>query len=605
MSTKACVDKLQHRLSAIDRLSNSVEDLKKSQVSSAFDRAQAVHHASVNERLDYLEGLIGDSVEKHAKEVAELKASHDKHAVALSRHAKDLDQYKGGGQVHHASIEERLNYVERMIGDSADKHANELAAAQTKLEALQNRLQSVDRQAAAPAAVDVQRAHSAVASLKTTLDDRHNSLQERVDYLERQLGDSAEKHARELKALKDAHGRHARDLESVKSNTKHASVEERLDYVEKAIGDSADKHAAELAAAHSKLEQMHGRLLSCESHANTVGELRKAHSGLSSDKNSWEMSHASLKERVDHLDMLLGEAGEKHGKGLEAALAKLDQLNSRLAACERTGAALSELKRSHSDLTHGKASIEAHHASLKERMDYVERLLGDSAEKHTKELEAIRFAHDRHLASLTKCSKDLESVKAAHSQHSSMGERLSLLERALGDLSHKHSQEVSAMSQKAELLHSKLAEETVARERHHSSIRDLISKDRDHRESHHATVKQRVEFLESLVGDNADKHARELAETKAVTAKVAAELKNTSSSAHGSIADRLDKLERSHGESFKKLSDEMASTHSRIDQLYSRMTVVKDAWITDAPHSPTSPSLRLHPTSPTLGRRMF
>merc|ERR1719277_1125307 len=76
------------------------------------------HHASMAERLDYLERSFGDSADKHAKA---LEAAH-----------KRLDQMHGRLQEqlagHHASIEERMNYVEKLLGDSADKHAAELEA---------------------------------------------------------------------------------------------------------------------------------------------------------------------------------------------------------------------------------------------------------------------------------------------------------------------------------------------------------------------------------------------------------------------------------------------------------------------------------------------
>ena len=42
----------------------------------------------------------------------------------------------------------------------------------------------------------------------------------------------------------------------------HATVSERLDYIEKTLGDSADKHEQELKAAHSKIDQVHHRVSS-------------------------------------------------------------------------------------------------------------------------------------------------------------------------------------------------------------------------------------------------------------------------------------------------------------------------------------------------------
>merc|ERR1712110_606826 len=101
----------------------------------------------------------------------------------------------------------------------------------------------------------------------------------------------------ELASLKAAHGQHAKEVEGVKgAHAKHASLGERVDYIEKLCGDSADKHADELAAlkaAHSK-------------HADELAKHAKAHSGHANDKDALESFHGTLKERVDYLEGLLG-----------------------------------------------------------------------------------------------------------------------------------------------------------------------------------------------------------------------------------------------------------------------------------------------------------
>ena len=51
----------------------------------------------------------------------------------------------------------------------------------------------------------------------------------------------------------------------------HASLAERVDFIEKQLGDSADRHGQELKAAHAKLDQLHGRLMTCdEQHGKEV-----------------------------------------------------------------------------------------------------------------------------------------------------------------------------------------------------------------------------------------------------------------------------------------------------------------------------------------------
>ena len=42
--------------------------------------------------------------------------------------------------------------------------------------------------------------------------DKHVSMEECVNYVEKLLGDSPDKHAKQLKALKDTHAKHAGDV---------------------------------------------------------------------------------------------------------------------------------------------------------------------------------------------------------------------------------------------------------------------------------------------------------------------------------------------------------------------------------------------------------
>merc|ERR1740139_262154 len=67
------------------------------------------------------------------------------------------------------------------------------------------------------------------------MESHHATLGERVKYLEKALGDSADKHTAELNKLRDAHTKHAQDIIG-----HTATVDERLCFVEKLLGDSAN-----------------------------------------------------------------------------------------------------------------------------------------------------------------------------------------------------------------------------------------------------------------------------------------------------------------------------------------------------------------------------
>merc|ERR1712110_374959 len=66
--------------------------------------ARAGNHATVQEHLDYIERLLTDSAEKHAL----WESSHTKVGMLIGRH-----EALGG---LHASIEERLDMIEGQLG---------------------------------------------------------------------------------------------------------------------------------------------------------------------------------------------------------------------------------------------------------------------------------------------------------------------------------------------------------------------------------------------------------------------------------------------------------------------------------------------------------
>merc|ERR1712194_978585 len=129
------------------------------------NKATEAKHASVNDRVGYLEKFLGESAEKHARELDALKASHTKNVNdtrAVHGSLQDLlREEKAARENHHATVQQRLNFLEGQIGESADKH------------------------------------NRALEELKGTtrgLGGHHASVADRLNYVERLLGDSAEKH---------------------------------------------------------------------------------------------------------------------------------------------------------------------------------------------------------------------------------------------------------------------------------------------------------------------------------------------------------------------------------------------------------------------------
>mmetsp|Transcript_36763 Transcript_36763/g.85400 ORF Transcript_36763/g.85400 Transcript_36763/m.85400 type:complete len:165 (-) Transcript_36763:84-578(-) len=154
---------------------------------------------------------MGDSFDKHAKEVATLKNAHETHARTHKEH-----------QAKHATLEDRMEYIEKAICDSADKHSAALMAQQAKLEQLHSKVGEAQKQ-------HLQNAND-LGSHREQLEQHHYALEERMAYIEKAIGDSADKHRRELEQLKSAHAKIVGDGKDVK--VKHATLEERLNYIE-------------------------------------------------------------------------------------------------------------------------------------------------------------------------------------------------------------------------------------------------------------------------------------------------------------------------------------------------------------------------------------
>eukprot|EP00931_Biecheleriopsis_adriatica_P025225 TRINITY_DN15541_c0_g1_i2.p1 TRINITY_DN15541_c0_g1~~TRINITY_DN15541_c0_g1_i2.p1 ORF type:complete len:1858 (-),score=462.88 TRINITY_DN15541_c0_g1_i2:61-5634(-) len=551
------------------------------------------HHASLASRVEYLEQIMGDSIDKH-------DAMADAHETVKDMHSKMQEQH----EANHASLQERMDFVERLLGDNVQRHSEELKSAHDKLAELHGK---VDKHADGhgTAIDDLQRAHA----------DRHEihvGMEERLKYLENVMGDSAEKHAKELEDMKltqiklqGNHDIHGREMDAVKQQySKVASVEERLVYIEQQIGGHAEKHGEEISLAQGKVDQLHSRLAQLEErHQSSHSELKKAHANICSEKASLEAHHASLKERVDYLESLIGDSSDKHSKALDAAQARLDQMHGRVSTCERHGSAIDDLKKSHANLFRDKSALDAHHATLKERVDFLEGVVGDSADRHSKELEAIKTAHQKlqqeskaqhgkvsdqmtqdkeardvlhaslqerlnYLESVMGDSADkherhmkaLEEQKALHAKlssdvrnreanHASLAERVNYVEKLLGDSADKHAQEIAAAMAKLDSAHGRITEERMAREAHGASLEVLkkaqsnLAADKQALDRHHANVTQRLDFLEKAVGDSADQHAREVESLKAAHQKLVADGKTTNAN-HASASDKLAQLQR-------------------------------------------------------------
>ncbi|CAE7633212.1 unnamed protein product [Symbiodinium pilosum] len=553
-------------------------------------------HATLSERLDYVEQMLGDSAGKHAQEISDARAKLDEMHARISgceAHGEHIDSLKqahsmiSGGkakleeklQEHHASLNQRMDFLEKAMGDSFEKHAKELAATAAKVEAahgkvseervareahaasldslkkahtsLQGEKQSLEKNHSA-LAESLEKAHSALSSQKAQQEVAHASLRERVEFLESSLGENADKHGKALAELKASHNK----VLSAKESS-HASLTERLAYIEQTLGDSVAKHAQELADAKAKLGDMHSRVSKCEVHGDHIDSLKKAHSSMAGNKakleEKLEEHHATLSERVNNLEKELASTG-----------AKVDAAHSRVsderAAREAHGASLDSLQKAHSTLQSQKTQQEASHASLRERVEFLESSIGDNADKHGKALAELKTSHQ----------KLMTDAKTKETAHSSMSERLVYLEQLLGDSATKHAQELADARAKLDDMHARVSKCEVHGE-HIDSLKKAhttMANGKAALEEHHAGLSERVKFLEKALGDSADRHSAELATTRSKVESLHSRLgieqqeRSVNQAKHYSLEERLNFLETYLGESREKHG---SSEHSRLD----------------------------------------
>ncbi|CAE8681306.1 unnamed protein product, partial [Polarella glacialis] len=83
-----------------------------------------------------------------------------------------------------------------------------------------------------------------------------------------------------------------------------------------------------------------------------------------------------------------------------------------------------------------KKAHDEHNATLKERVEYLEKSLGDSADRHAKEIEEVRKAHrerdGKHDVMVGKIEQLSREKEALHSKHSMMEDRLTHLAKTAG-----------------------------------------------------------------------------------------------------------------------------------------------------------------------------
>jgi len=540
------------------RIGNQLADLHGKHMEAQMENARHKKnvegaHATMGQRVEYIEKMLGDSADKHkahedkqGKNKSDVDSAHQK-IQELTTRLQD-----------HSSVPQRIQYLEKLVGDSADKHNQHKQEVNGLLKDLHQKVSE----------------HQSFSQIeKKTRDGAHAGVEERLKYVEKVMGDSADKH-RELQKmhqmLHDSHKQSAGDLDNAhkKMLDVHATLQQRVNYLEKLVGDSADKHEKHV----QDLEMLHRHL---QDHSNKVMEI---HGNLEGDKKCREAIHATIDQRVQFLEKAMGDSADKHKEMFAMHQDLADRHNSHKNDTELAGKKLSD--------AHGTV-LEL--VSVPQRISYLEKIIGDSADQHDKHksefmkltatLQDQRGKHDeigskqdQHHANvqarldfLEKAfgdsadkHRDMESHKIdaeSHRQrldnfHSSMQQRVDYLEKQLGDSSDRHAQEIAAASSSLKILNDK-----------HAAM------------AHHATFEQRLAYLEDFVGDSKDKHEKHMEEIQEAHKKLTdmnsshSSHKQKGEEYHASVAKRIDYLEQFMGDTADKHAREIDESKKRLQDL--------------------------------------
>lgn len=269
------------------------------------------------------------------------------------------------------------------------------------------------------------------------------SLKARQDAIDAELLGALDSKHQEAKDRHDAlHGRlllferempnHRGDLNDLKTLVKdklHQDVDKKL-AMHKQMAD--DLLTQRLEESMSKLDIHHGSV------SQRLDNLAKDVEIMVLVSRQVTTLDKDVQERVTYLERLIGDSN-----------VKLEQMHGRVTVCERSGSALEVLKKAHDDLASGKAELEVHHASMHERIQYIESVIGDSADKHARELDALKAAHDKHNQALAKHAKGCRDLEG------SIAERLDNLENNQTESASKTMQELLAAHQKIDNMYTR------------------------------------------------------------------------------------------------------------------------------------------------------
>jgi len=225
---------------------------------------------------------------------------------------------------------------------------------------------------------------------------------------------------------------------------------------------------------------------------------------------------------------------------------------------------------SHAKLLNDTKGRDAKHQTIEERLEALEGQLSEAGSRQAKELKD-------HAATLS--------------------ERVKYLERTIGDSADKHAKALQEAHAKHDDIHGRVSAWEAS---HAKLLNDARSRD-----AKHQSIEERLEAIESslgdvgsrhskelrMLGDNHDKHAKALEDAtskhddmhgrisawEASHAKLLSDVRNRDAK-HQTIEQRLEALESGMTEIGSRQSKELKQTRTKLDMVNGQLAAVRDAW---------------------------
>jgi len=277
-----------------------------------------------------------------------------------------------------------------------------------------------------------------------------------MEYLEGFLGESADKHEKELIEHKSAQAKELIEHRSAQAEHK-TSMETRLEYVESLLGDSADKHSKEIEEARAKLGDLHVAVSMCAKHDH----------------------HSALDER-------LGAVADKHLADVKANKAKIKELqcvaDEQFADVEATNAKIKELQ---GQLTAQDSLLDRLTTALEDRCVFIERKVLDCTDATERKVLDCTDAHARAWDQRLHCMQ--ENQNRAHDVlEDSFQEQLRRLEHA-------------AVRSQATQIKEQWNHELKARQADVEKYKDLLKQESSSREVTESMLRRRLQECECSI----------------------------------------------------------------------------------------------------------